>query len=88
MVSLPQFFKQRKLKKSYPNWQSDNQRLFEKYPDLNKQQSDVLDYMEREITIQFGMIKKAWLHLIYLFQSERIRRRRCESQPCIRPHNW
>jgi hypothetical protein len=43
MVSIATIFKQRKLKICYPNWQSDNQRLFEKYPDLNKQQSDVLD---------------------------------------------
>jgi hypothetical protein len=47
-----------------------------------------LTYMEREITIQFGMIKKAWLHLLTLFQSEGLRRRRSKSQPALRPHNW
>jgi hypothetical protein len=44
-----------------------------------------LTYMEREITIQFG-IKKAWLHLlIYFIPKWRIRRRRCKFNLAYAP---
>jgi hypothetical protein len=59
MVSIATIFKQRKLKSVIPIDKATINAFFEKYIDLNKQQSMYLTYMEREITIQFGMIKKA-----------------------------
>jgi hypothetical protein len=67
MVSIATIFKQRKLKICYPNWQSDNQRLFEKYPDLNKQQSDVLDLYGTRNYNSIWYNKKAGLHLLIYF---------------------
>jgi hypothetical protein len=43
MVSIAQFFKQRKLKNLLSQLTKRQSTPFEKYPDLNKQQSDVLD---------------------------------------------
>jgi hypothetical protein len=73
MVSIATIFKQRKLKNLLSQLTKRQSTPFEKYPDLNKQQSMYLTYMEREITIWYnkeGLIALADL----LFQSEGIRR--------------
>jgi hypothetical protein len=87
MVSIVTIFKQRKLKICYPNWQSDNQRLFEKYPDLNKQQS-VLDLYGTRNYNSIWYNKEAGFTLLFTYSKVNELEDEGVNQPTIRTHNW